>query len=433
MNTQSPLPMLNPQLLGEDWTSYYGASSFGIFWRASRLNNLHRRDLRTALHMSLRTGDDVFTRISRGPTQHAALRYTYPAAEFFENNFWMAESWWPFGGSIPFDSIRWDLHVCPVCARSCYHSLLFQMPGVNRCPWHRVELIDACPKCGRRLLADFHDDLPAGRCRCGLDLVNYVATAEGEPAVGDRKRQAIGDYLRWAKSNRKHTWLIASEIQDDGAWPALHCLAGNSASDDRLLRERVGPGRSAKFPVCRIGARSGLESHWPSLIELPRQWAPAFLRIGEQTLATLPMSQHHNVSERKDSVRRAFGQLPVYASEGSLYLDSETLDRAVLRCAGQLASILADPMGLKALLTTGLSHRLWKHPLGLRLADLVLQRVMTRGYADGLRVVLGRKVPEMYDGKRSRPVRRLPWILISTPPEAIPFAVIVWTRQRGKF
>jgi hypothetical protein len=433
MNTQTPLPMLNPQLLGEHWSSYHGASSFSVFWRASRLNNLHRRDLRTALHLSLRAGDDVFTRISRGATQHAALRYTYPAAEFVEKDLWKAESWWPFGGRIPFDSMRWKLRVCPVCARSCYHSLLFQMPGVNRCPWHCVELIDACPKCDRPLLADFHGDLPAGRCRCGYDLVNYVATAEGEPAVGDRKRQVIGDYLRWAESSRKHTWLIPSETQDDRAWAALHCLADNSSPGEVLLRERITLERSAKFPICRIGPKSGLESYRPSLVELPGQWAPAFKHIGEQTLAMLPAAQRHNVSEPTGSVRRAFGQLPAYPSERSLYLDSETLDRAVLRCAGQLASILSNPTGFRALVTAGLSHRLREHPLGLRMADSVLRRVMTRGYADGLRVVLGRQVPAMYDSKHSRPVRRLPWILISTPPGAIPFAAIVWTRQPGTF
>lgn len=66
MNTATVLPMLDPRLLGEHWENYEGTSSFGVFWRATRLNHLHRRDLRSFLHLSLRAGDDAFARLTRG-------------------------------------------------------------------------------------------------------------------------------------------------------------------------------------------------------------------------------------------------------------------------------------------------------------------------------------------------------------------------------
>lgn len=102
-----------------------------------------------------------------------------------------------------------------------------------------------------------------------------------------------------------------------------------------------------------------------------------------------------------------------------MYLDSETLDRAVLRCAGQHASVLTNPTGFRTSLPQGSPIGSGSIRWGLRLADSVLRRVVTRGDADRLRVVMGRQVPAMYDGKHSWPVRRLPWILISTPPGAI--------------
>lgn len=67
----------------------------------------------------------------------------------------------------------------------------------------------------------------------------------------------------------------------------------------------------------------------------------------------LPAAQRHKVSESTGSVRRAFGQLPAYPSERSLYLDSETLDGAVLRCAGQHASVLTNPTGFRTSLPQG--------------------------------------------------------------------------------
>lgn len=432
MNGTSSPPMLDARLLGAHWDCYEGSSSFGVFWRATRLNNLHRRDLRACLHLSLRAGDDAFSRLTRGTSQQDALRFIYPEPEFIEQAYWRLEKWWPFGGSVPFERMPWRLRVCPICARSCYHSLLFQMPGVNRCPWHGVWLIDTCRQCEHPLGVDLQHDLPVGRCRCGHDLVDYVASVKGEAEVRGHKHLAITEHLRRAASSRRRTWLIAPEEHDDRAWDALHWFGnGTPATTDALLSERVGLERSFRFSLGRVGPKSGLESAQPNLAALPGEWSAAFQRIGAQLLAMVPREQLLNAAAPTGELRRAVGQLPHYPGGRGLYLSTEVLDRSVFRCAGQLATIVTNAAGLHAIAQAGLRRRIRENPHGLRLADALLRRVMTRGYADGLRVALGRHVPALYESRHHRPARRLPWVLLDLPEDDLPSARIGWTRQRG--
>lgn len=59
--------------------------------------------------------------------------------------------------------MRW----CPECAKSWFHSPLFQQWRRSRCPWHGVPLIDSCPKCGR--IADPLAESPWKCMHCGLE------------------------------------------------------------------------------------------------------------------------------------------------------------------------------------------------------------------------------------------------------------------------
>lgn len=433
MNTATVLPMLDPRLLGENWENYEGTSSFGVFWRATRLNHLHRRDLRSFLHLSLRAGDNAFVRLTRGIPQQAALRFSFPESNFIEKSYWRPEEWWPFGGAMPFEQMSWRLRVCPVCARTCYHCLLFQMPGVSHCPWHGVALIEICPMCESPLVVDVQHDLPVGRCRCGHDLVDYVASVEGEAAVRGHKHTAIEDHLRFAALRRGRTWLIAPEEFDDRAWTALHWFGNGVPTPGSLLSERVGLDRSVRFISGRVRPKSGLESAQPSLAALPLEWSVAFQRIGAQLLAMVPREHLPKVAGSASDMRWVFGQLPAFPGSREMYLPTEVLDRSVLRCAGLLAAIVENSTGRRTFVQPGLRQRIWDNTHGLRLADALMRRILTRGYADGLRIALGRHVPALYDAQHNRPVRRLPWVLLDLPEGELPSARIGWTRQRGTF
>jgi hypothetical protein len=169
------------------------------------------------------------------------------------------------------------------------------------------------------------------------------------------------------------------------------------------------------------------------LAALPAEWSVAFQRIGAQMLAMVPREHLPQVAAPASDMRRAFGQLPAFPGGRELYLSTEVLDRSVLRCAGQLAAIVANSTGLRSFVQPGLRQRIRDHAHGLRLADALVRRILTRGYADGLRVALGRHVPALYDAQHHRPVRRLPWVLLDLPEGELPSARIGWTRQRGTF
>ncbi len=69
-----------------------------------------------------------------------------------------------------------------------------------------------------------------------------------------------------------------------------------------------------------------------------------------------------------------------------------------------------------------------QHALGHALISEVLRRLLTRGYADGCRQVLGQVDPDLYRDRTTRPVRRFPWVSLTFGDE-VALARIVWTRQ----
>lgn len=43
------------------------------------------------------------------------------------------------------------IRFCPSCLRECFHSPLFQLETVRKCPVHGCELLDACEHCGAKI------------------------------------------------------------------------------------------------------------------------------------------------------------------------------------------------------------------------------------------------------------------------------------------
>ena len=78
---------------------------------------------------------------------------------------------WSHLGRMP-DAVRClvgsGLRICPACAAGGYHSALFSLKALDRCPIHRCDLVSRC-RCGApfdpilRMVGATH----AGQCRCG--------------------------------------------------------------------------------------------------------------------------------------------------------------------------------------------------------------------------------------------------------------------------
>ncbi|MFC4761752.1 hypothetical protein [Dyella koreensis] len=440
LNLQPAGKYLPQRLLGEDWTAYEGCSRFGVSWRASRLNHLTKNELRSALGVSLRVHENPFEKLTHTQASPSKLLELSPD-QTIDTKHWPMEFWWPFGGPIPWEAMPWRLRICPACARHCYHSMLFQAPGVHHCPWHRVALIESCPRCDRPLLAGTREGLPIGACPCGHDMVDYVETIEGDSATLKKKQDAIEGYGIWAACSRRVSYLVPPTQYDARAWHALHGLAvpapnallpgqhglPNMLASDLIL-ERVSMERAIRHNMRQLSPKSGLESPKPSVVALPSSWKDPLTHIGAELTRMLPPSALKRLSSDPNS-RSAMRHLSIFAGINGLYLHTESLEPTTLHMLSSLASALqADRHKAKE---DTLSTRAKAHPLAPPVIHRTILRVLSRGYADGARVTLGRHAPELYDNARTRPKTRLPWVVICLPPKLLPSARIAWTPQPG--
>lgn len=73
---------------------------------------------------------------------------------------------------------------CPDCAKSQYHSSLFDLPWISRCPVHNHFLVERCPSCGQawRLSNRFTSDQRDGLCACPLPAEHLLINPHLDPA-----------------------------------------------------------------------------------------------------------------------------------------------------------------------------------------------------------------------------------------------------------
>ncbi len=268
----------------------------------------------------------------------------------------------------------------------------------------------------------------------------YVTAVEGDQASSSQKVEAVDKFSLCAASSRRVTCLVAPEPWDSHAWDALHALFPRPAeawltgqhsclSRRALILETIRLERSLRHKSPPISANSGLDAFTPGIAMLPIGWQPAIKAIGSELLSMLPSGSLKGASPGNE-LWQALTRLPVYPCGRFTFLHTETLDRGVLRTLGTLSAALSASSN-RGTRRPELAQRIAEHPLGSALLKKTIQRVLMRGYADGARVVLGRHAPELYRTIRSRPVVRLPWVLLWLPFGRMPSAQVAWTRQRG--
>lgn len=440
MTALASIRMLQPRPIGEDWQAYTGVSPYGALRRAWRANALERHDVRSVLGIIVHREGDLFQRCMSSAVIRQRLQLLYPA---IDARGWNAAGWWPFGGRMPADLFMPQLRECPSCAKSAYHSLLFQMPGVSRCPWHGTPLVTHCTACSSPLQAGLRYDMPPGKCTCGHDMVNMVSAV-----IGHRRDPArIEDYLEWAVSARGQYWLFAPELPDPRAQEALDLLLPQGwawvGSSERaphraggVILERVTLSGSPRDTVPRLSESSGLETFNPGTACLPLGWAREFVAIGRNLNSDLPEAARRDAAEPGSDVKWALSRLPVTVAGRTLFLQTECLERTALRLLSRLAAgfqVNDRSRSRRPPPDDHFGHWLRQNPRGTLLLEKVIKRLVLRGYADGARVSLGRHVPALYDRSRGRPATRYPWVLLWLPRsrDEAPSARIVWTRQSG--
>lgn len=189
-----------------------GISPFGFVVQGLRVNYLLPHNAFGAMGIRLTYGEDWSQRLCRSERLREALLTNLPAASALAA-LWQVEQWQAFGDG----NVHWRpvLTACPECLASGYHSMLFQMPWVNRCPWHRVALVTNCSVCSTPLWKSISRDTPPLICQCGHDPVNSkLLLREPDEAINNRRR-LVKRYLNWARSSRARRSVFG--LQQDWA------------------------------------------------------------------------------------------------------------------------------------------------------------------------------------------------------------------------
>lgn len=446
---QDVFTILRPRLVGQDWSAYEGCSALGVLIRMTRLNYLESSDIQACLGLKVRRKLNLL-RLLCATDRHASLA----AAQGFGGTFvddWQLNTWWPFGSEPPWEVLTAHLRVCPVCALHGYHTMLFQLPGVDSCPWHRIPVLDGCHRCGKPLLDGFDHGMALLQCLCGHDHVDVGAMRciAGDSANDAKRHQALHEYRTSAKERRAFTWQVGPELWDAQALGALRALMtpyeGQPDSNQYMwMAEEVQVRKSHDHPSRRVAPDSGLDQHRPTVVKLPAAWQPALQSVLRRG-AAMPSSGLLSDAELRalgaasgpqtehpaaDGVRYGLLRLRPSRVAQSTYLHTGVIEGATVRMMGTLA----DGIGTQPIPVTDARQRrafrgmVRQHALGHALISEVLRRLLTRGYADGCRQVLGQVDPDLYRDRTTRPVRRFPWVSLTFGDE-VALARIVWTRQ----
>lgn len=434
----------HPDLVGRIWENYYGASALSVLIRLARLNYLESSDIRESLGIPIRRRSDVFGLLSR---DHSRLD-TLATAQHFDTEFtsaWHHDAWWPYANPMPLDILDWKLRICPECMRFGYHSLLFQMPGISRCPWHRTRLVDGCVRCGKPLFEGFDKGRRLMQCTCGYDHVDNQRAVLGDALSARTRREAVMAYRSWADIRRRECWLLPPELADEQGWLALSTLAcppfGDPDACPNLVLDHVVPARDA---ATTLRPKSGLEKFQPTLASLPLGWLRDSASICRRLSSMMPPGtlssaerralDPHGPRQAEDAgcktTRTWLLGFPGHLVGNLALLHTAPVDGVTLRVVARLACGLHRSGYSPIEPAKRREFRKWIHQdaRASSLLEAVLRRVLFRGYADGCRVLLGQLNPDLYARRSTRPTRRFPWVEFHLGPSEAR-AKIAWTRQ----
>jgi hypothetical protein len=344
-------------------------------------------------------------------------------------DIWHPRCWHPFEGGPPGLALA-TFRYCLGCIRVGYHPMLHQMPWVATCPWHCIRLRSGCPRCNRAITVSGGTDRKLLTCECGFDLLNESAAARlAAPLAG--AADAINLYLHWASAAKEEWRLIGATdvplsspiltaLVDpalDGPWQGAPNAGGRYHGRRYGGQARGGQGEDGAWP-------RGLTSDCPQVLELPEQWGrpvqavaydlarklpPGSLTLQEQLLflgTDIPDPDTFEPADRHTS--GTVRCLPPMAAGPRRFLNLSSVHPAVVRTIVGLegwAATAADaePPPEEA-------------SASVRLALRVAGDLLCRGYAEGMRAVLSRYVPALYELGRDRPHLSAAWALARTRP-----------------
>lgn len=446
-NTRQDRPRKEaPHFVGAHFERSPYLSGIGTLLRLSRLNQYQAQDYRFAFSLHVRRHDDLnalMTFSAKRKDQLAKVLSVPPEMRAA----WDLAPWLPLTANDESLQEEWRFRFCPACLQCGYHTLLQQLPWIERCPWHGLRLRNGCTKCGKPILLSGASGNWLGTCVCGYDHFDRRKALPGLPSP-DAADTFLGRYLCWARGERNEVCLLppvpASTVFSCltpaiGLPPSLRYRVQSGSPHTTSHVERIGPQHPHRRQDCEDEASAfakleALREPRATVIETPgplsrrvaqvayrlaTQMPPGSLSDAEMTLFLEPLGVEANqgfVPARRRSLMD-IGTLPLRTIGRRTYLDLHCVSPVTRQAAFRLLEAMTK------------DEEPWRSmsPVQLWSAVEAASIVLARGYSEGIRIVMGRHVPELYGLKRDRPHLSEPWILVRKRPATV---VVVWARLK---
>ncbi|MBS0457915.1 MAG: hypothetical protein JSS44_11355 [Proteobacteria bacterium] len=446
---QPYVPSTRRNFAGTHFERWPFLSGISALLRVSRLNYYQSTDYRFAFGMTVRRIDDLNDLMTFSAKRKEQLASALSVPEDIVRS-WNLGLWMPFTSSEDVLRHEYRFRYCPACLAYGYHTLLQQAPWIDRCPWHRVRLREDCMRCSKPLVMYGDAGYWLGTCTCGYDHIDRQKSIRGLGSI-EQVAAECQRYLAWAKEQRDTVRLIApvpatrdltvlrnafyppmrlSSDRTGAHEPGLHTVCVKPTGPHRLdtedaaasfvklscLQETRGvimeaPGALAR----RVG---------PIACRLARRLPPASLSDIEMTLFLNPLgvAADRTFVPARRRLMTEIAMLPLRSVGSRSFLDLHCISQ-VTRQAGHRVLDDFRPVGASA---TDLYDLLGADQLVL--AREAVSEVLARGYSEGIRVVMGRLVPELYASQRDRPHLSEPWIILKRKDGRVASVRIVWAR-----
>jgi hypothetical protein len=172
-------------------------------------------------------------------------------------------------------------------------------------------------------------------------------------------------------------------------------------------------------------------------LDLPPQVAPGFVNIGCQLANRLPPESLSDAEMTlffkglarqpdrtfKPAKRATLAEirfLPPLLIGEMRYIQRSTLSKTASQAASRLLALVEGELAPDDSPADTIQHLLL----------CALASILKRAYSEGMRMVLSRYIPSLFDSKRDRPRLTEPWILVRTEGLQLDAVTIVWAKRR---
>lgn len=315
-----------PRVVGADLSPYPYISGYGLAQRITAFALPAGAEL-TALGFRNRKGMDVLIATQRLGKPRSNFLWSLGLADTNVGTYWSPDAWSPTDCPGLFSRHPRPLRQCWECAAHGYHSALFQLPSITRCPWHGQRLTCTCPQCGRVQFGRFNEDDALGVCACGFSAMNTRTALAGMRTFPTNQCAPWAeDYLQWARGQREGRVLYVPESNQ--AWDLAY--AALAAPPARLVARELTASREPPIPSVFEGI--GADPNHDCLRGFSQLGGPQVLRltplskgvierlaaITDQAVAEVP--KHEIEMVRGDARVRPFDSMSVPQAKDHTFL-----------------------------------------------------------------------------------------------------------------